>query len=184
MRLPTGTAGGSAAEDLVPRAVRVSTAVEAPATTATSTDLVVHVAGAVGAPGIQRLLAGSRVADAVAAAGGALPGADLGRVNLAAPLADGSQVYVPAVGETVPSVAAPPSGSGRPGGAAGDAEAPVDLNAASEAELEDLPGIGPATAAAIVRYRAEHRFATVDDLLAVPGIGPAKLEGLRERVRV
>ena len=184
MRLSTGTAGGRAAEDLVPRAVRVSTPADAPATAAPSTDLVVHVAGAVGAPGLQRLPVGSRVADAVAAAGGASPGADLGRVNLAAPLADGSQVYVPAAGETIPSVAAPPSGPPRPGGGTGDAQAPVDLNAASEVELEDLPGVGPATAAAIVRYRAEHRFASVDDLLAVPGIGPAKLEGLRERVRV
>ena len=121
--------------------------------------------------------------DAVSAAGGPTAVAELGRVNLAAPLVDGTQVYVPAVGEAVPSVLTP-GGSGPGPATAGEAERPVDLNTAAEAELEELPGVGPAIAAAIVRHRAEHPFAAVDDLLAVPGIGPAKLEALREHVRV
>ena len=180
----TGATGS--AEALVPRAVRVTSPPDAAAASsaAATPDLVVHVAGAVAAPGVQRLPAGARVGDAVSAAGGPTAVADLGRVNLAAPLVDGTQVYVPAVGEAVPFVVNP-GGSGPGLTAAGDAaERPVDLNTAAEAELEELPGVGPAIAAAIVRHRAEHPFAAVDDLLAVPGIGPAKLEALREHVRV
>ncbi|MFV0306154.1 MAG: helix-hairpin-helix domain-containing protein [Desertimonas sp.] len=137
--------------------------------------VVVHVAGAVVAPGIVELAAGSRVADAVELVGGAQPDADLGAINLAAPLQDGQQVYVPRAGEAVAPVAAVP-GAGSPSVPTG----PVDLNRASEVELDALPGIGPATAAAIVAHRdANGPFASVDDLEAVRGIGPAKLDALR-----
>jgi len=151
----------------------------APDTTTTTTGpVVVHVAGAVLAPGVHQLPPGSRVIDAVEASGGLTPDADAGAVNLAAEVVDGSQVYVPRVGEVPP----PPP----PGPDGGVVEAgPVDLNAADAALLETLPGIGPATAAAIIDHRERHGpFTAVDGLLAVRGIGEAKLAALRDLVRV
>ncbi len=149
-------------------------------------DLIVHVAGAVTRPGIVHLAAGARVVDAIDAAGGVADDADLDQLNLAAPLGDGVQVRVPHQGETVPSPVSPaPIGPG--GGGAGAPPAPtvVDLNRATAAELEQLPGIGPSLAAAIVTWRTDHGpFKRIDDLLDVPGIGPAKLGSLADRVTI
>jgi competence protein ComEA len=145
-------------------------------------EVVVDVAGAVVIPGVHHLEAGARVVDAVDAAGGLAPDADAARLNLAALLVDGQQVYVARVGEA-PPLAAPAGGTA----AAGPAPpAPlVDLNTASATELEELPGIGPTTAEAIVDHRERNGpFAAVDDLLDVRGIGDAKLEQLRDRVTV
>jgi competence protein ComEA len=139
--------------------------------------LVVHVVGAVRRPGLYRLRAGSRVADAVEQAGGAAPAADVSLVNLAAPLADGQQVVVPS---RVPAAGA--GGVGVSPGSSGP-EGPVHLNTASMAELDELPGIGPVTAQKIVDFREQHgAFSSVEDLDAIPGIGPAKVEQLRELV--
>lgn len=136
----------------------------------------VHVVGRVAAPGLVSLPAGSRVAEAVAAAGGALPDADLAAVNLAAEVVDGAQVHVPAPGEAA-TAAAPAAGTE-------DAPDTVDVNAADAGELESLPGIGPVLAERIVTWREEHGpFADVDALQDVPGIGPAVLGQLRSRVR-
>ena len=151
-------------------------------TTAPPGPVVVHVAGAVGLPGVQRLPAGARVIDAVDAAGGLRPDADAARVNLAAELVDGSQVYVPVVGEAPPAA---PAGGATAGGAAGVGDGLVDLNTADAAALDSLPGVGPATAAAIIDHRERHGpFASVDDLHDVRGIGEAKLAQLRDLVRV
>jgi competence protein ComEA len=138
--------------------------------------LLVHVVGAVRAPGLYRLKDGSRVADAVARAGGATPKADLALVNLAAPVADGTQVVVPA--------RAPPSGAAAgPGGSAAARAGPVHLNTATIEELDALPGVGPVTAQKIIDFRqANGAFTSVDELDAVPGIGPARLEELRKLV--
>jgi competence protein ComEA len=134
--------------------------------------LVIDVAGAVRRPGLYRLGQGSRVADAVAHAGGATAKAALDGVNLAAPLADGEQVVVPAR-VSGGAVAAPSGGAGSGSG-------PVSLSTATAEQLDALPGIGPVTAQKIVDYRTQHgAFHSVDELDAVSGIGPAKLDQLR-----
>lgn len=155
------------------------------------TTVTVHVAGAVPHPGVYALPATARVGDALLAAGGALPEADLDRLNLAARLADADRVWVPRAGE--------PDGAGQAGGGTGgDAGAVgggaggppttaglLDLNTATLAQLDALPGVGPATAQAIVSYRQRNgRFRSVTELLDVPGIGPARLEALRPLVKV
>jgi competence protein ComEA len=139
--------------------------------------VVVHVVGQVARPGVVRLPAGSRVEEAVAAAGGAERDADLARVNLARVLVDGEQVVVPRPGEAVVEAPAP----GDPSAQA----APVDLNTATEAELDTLPGVGPVLAGRIVQWRSTNgRFTRVDELAEVAGIGPTVLERLRPLVRV
>lgn len=150
-------------------------------------EVTVHVTGAVGNPSVQRLPAGSRVADAVAAAGGASPEADTQSLNLARVLNDGEQVRVPKVGESPPAAPAGAEGSqtgAGPGAGAAPGGGPagkVNVNTAEASALETLPGIGPTLAKRIIAYRNEHGpFATVEDLTDVPGIGPAVLEGLRQ----
>ncbi len=142
--------------------------------------LFVHVVGAVHRPGLFRLKDGSRVADAVARAGGPTRRADLSLVNLAAPLADGQQVIVPRKGPT--GLAA--GGAGTVGtGVGGASGAKVSLAMATVDQLDELPGIGPVTAQKIVDWRASHGpFQSVDDLDDVPGIGPARIEQLRDLV--
>lgn len=156
-------AARSAAAPLVVAPVRVRAAARAPG-------VVVDVEGAVRRPGLVRLLAPSRVSDAVARAGGFARGADRAGVNLAAPVSDGQQVLVPRSG-------APSAGGGAPGAAS---VGPVSLSSATAEELDALPGIGPVTAQKIVDYRAAHgAFRTVDGLDAIPGIGPARIAGLQ-----
>lgn len=144
--------------------------------------VVVHVAGAVRDPGLVFGSVGWRIDDAVRAAGGPQGTADLDRLNLAAPLADGERIYVPEVGEDEPSVVGPTRSADGDGG---EVSGPIDLNRADAVALQTLPGIGPATAAAIVGHREEHgSFGSVDALVAVRGIGLATLETLRDHVRV
>jgi len=141
--------------------------------------VVVHVAGAVVHPGLQRLSGGARVGDAIAAAGGVLPDADVDAINLAAKLGDGDRVYVPRRGEIASGAIAGVAGGGPA------VPAVLDLNTATAEQLDALPGVGPATAQAIVAYRSAHgRFRSVEGLLAVRGIGPAKLAAIRSRLRV
>jgi competence protein ComEA len=143
-----------------------------------SARLTVHAAGSVARPGVYVVAGGARVADVLTAAGGPTRDADVDQLNLATKVNDGDRVYVPRHGEAVPSP---------PGGATATPQAPkvVDVNAATAADLDALPGVGPALAQAIVEYRTRHgRFRRVDDLLDVPGIGPAKLAVLRPLVKV
>jgi len=147
-----------------------------------ATELLVHVAGAVERPGIVTLEPGARIGDAVTAAGGPTSDADVHQLNLAAPVVDGLQVRVPVSGEVVPPGGIPPQ-TETGGGTGPGAVSIVDVNSATEAELEALPGIGPALASAIVEWRARNGpFSTPDDLLDVPGIGPAKLDGLVDHI--
>jgi competence protein ComEA len=139
--------------------------------------VVVDVVGAVRQPGLYRLPQGSRIADAVARAGGATGKAELAQVNLAAPLADGEQVVVPRRG-AAGATAAPSA----PGAGAGPS-APVQLSTATLEQLETLPGIGPVMGQKILDYRTKHgAFSSVDELDAVSGIGPKRLDQLRDLV--
>lgn len=148
--------------------------------------VVVHVAGAVRRPGVVRLAAGSRVADAVTAAGGALPGARLEAVNLAARAEDGTQIRVPAAGDESAAVPGPASASSPdPAAAAPGMGAPVNINTADAAGLDTLPRVGPVLAQRIVAWRTEQGpFGSVDDLDAVPGIGEKMMAELRPLVTI
>ena len=142
--------------------------------------VLVHVVGAVRRPGLYRLREGSRIADAVEKAGGLTRRADAALVNLAAPVADGTQIVVPrrapATAASAGTGAGPESGAPAPAG-------PVHLNSATVEQLDALPGIGPVTAQKIIDWRQQNgAFSSVDELDAIPGIGPKRLEQLRELV--
>ena len=161
-------------------------------TTSAPADVAVHVAGAVARPGLYHLPAGSRVADAVARAGGKLPGGDLDRLNLAGRLVDGQKVLVPRRGEPFRPdfVGVLGGGGGAHAGVPLGADPvgpvqPIDLNTADLAALDSLPGIGPATARAILEERTRRGgFRSTRDLLRVPGIGEGRFARLKDRVRV
>jgi competence protein ComEA len=155
--------------------------------TTTVPPVLVHVAGAVVRPGLVRVATGARVADAIAAAGGAVPGADLDRLNLAAKVADGQRILVVAVGAPAggdPGGTTDAGGAAADGGAPGDG-APVNLNTATTDDLDGLPGIGPTLAAAILRERERRGgFTSVDQLRDVRGIGEKRFADLRDLVTV
>jgi competence protein ComEA len=144
--------------------------------------IFVDVAGWVRRPGVYEFTSVQRVIDAVDAAGGARPGADLMALNLAAPLADGTQILVPKAGAAPVGTGAGTTIPGAGGTVAGDL---IDINTASATELEELDGVGEVIAAAIVDYRTQNGpFTSVDQLEDVSGIGPATMEGIRDSVTV
>jgi competence protein ComEA len=139
----------------------------------------VHVTGAVNQPGVFSLPPGSRVQEAIQLAGGSLPEADLQALNLARVLEDGERIDVPAISETPATRSEGLFENSLPTGY------PIDLNTASQAELESLPGIGPVTAQAILVFRDQNGlFETIEDLQKVPGIGEKTFESLRELVTI
>jgi competence protein ComEA len=143
---------------------------EAPPTSTPDPLLVVDVAGAVARPGVYRLPAGARVLDALLTAGGTTPDAELQAINRAAPIRDGQRIYVPRPGELVPA------------SAPGEPQLKIDLNQATAVELEQLPGIGPATAARIVRSRAGQRFTKIEELQTRGLVAPRVFADLRDLV--
>ena len=158
----------------------------AAAPSASVTSLVVAVTGKVRRPGVVTVPSGARVIDVLKAAGGPLPGADLGMLNLARKVADGELV---AVGVSAAPAGAGPAAGGAGSPAAGDpaggSAGPIDLNTATVAELDTLPGVGPVLAQRILDWRAQHgQFASVDQLSDVPGIGDARMAQLHDLVRV
>jgi competence protein ComEA len=151
--------------------------------------ITVYVCGAVARPGVYDLALGSRVADLVKAAGGATAKAELSAVNLAAKLADGQQIVVPrkvaSASAATGAIASAPTGAAAPatGTAAGAPQALVNLNTATLEELDALPGVGPATAQKIIDYRTQSGgFKTIDDLKNVSGIGDVKFAALKDAV--
>ncbi|MQA25758.1 MAG: hypothetical protein GEU94_09825 [Micromonosporaceae bacterium] len=143
---------------------------------ATPTGVVVAVAGKVRKPGLVTLPPDARVADAIEAAGGLLPGADVGYLNLARKVADGEMIVVGAT---------PPPGAAPGGDGTGDPAGKVSLNTATAAQLETLPGVGPVLAQNIIDYRQEHGgFRSIGELRRVNGIGPARYAQLKDRVSV
>ena len=176
---------GPATPEVVSRSAPATTAGAAPQTV-----LVVHVVGQVAKPGLVRLKAGARVADAIESAGGATRAADLEAMNLARALVDGEQVFVPKPGEQPPAVAGPqvPGGStvgDGSGSVGGSATGSVNLNTADLNALDSLPGVGPVLAQRIVDWRTEHgRFTSVEELGEVSGIGDKLLSQLRPKVTV
>jgi competence protein ComEA len=189
--VPRVLSGGSGAQPLPPRpqpSVLASAAtggarllsVSMPPTPSSGSEVLVHVVGQVRHPGLVRLVSGARVADALRKAGGTTRRADLSAVNLARLVADGEQVFVPAPGQSPP----PAAGQGPGAAPSAGSGSPVDLNTATESELDALPGVGPVIAGRIVAWRQQHgRFASVDELTEVSGIGDATLERLRPLVR-
>lgn len=178
----------------LPPVEMVSSAVPQPTTSSgrPAPSVVVSVVGLVRQPGLVTLAPDSRIADAVAAAGGTLTGADTLGLNMARHVGDGEQIVV---GITMPAGRAPTLGSsaglgpGKPAAAGGtpssESASPLDLNTATADQLEGLPGVGPVMAAAIVAWRSSHgRFTSVDQLGEVDGIGPTRLEKLRPLVRI
>jgi competence protein ComEA len=159
-------------------------------------NITVYVSGEVVKPGVYVLLATSRIIDALQAAGGPTSAADLVVVNLAAPLVDATQVFIPRIGSTPRATLPRPhaginlpttgtSGGVSVGSGVTSATGIVDINSATLSDLDALPGVGPSTAQAIIDYRiANGPYASVDDLLNVRGIGPSKLAAMRARVRV
>jgi competence protein ComEA len=151
--------------------------IEPPAATATPAPIQVYVSGAVVHADVYELSPDSIARDALDAAGGASDDANLDTVNLARPLSDGDQVYVPHVGEAVTPVSQE-SGQPAPAGSG-----PVNINTADQAALETLPGIGPALAGRIIEYReANGPFAAIEDIQNVSGIGPATFEEFRDLI--
>lgn len=187
---PTARASRTAA----PSVRRATTPSSSTTTSTARRALVVYVIGAVRTPGIVQLQPGTRIVDAILAAGGSIAGADLSRLNLAALVADGERIAVPLVGQPPPAVdpsavvggtSSPSDGTDGSGSSTASTGVTVNINTATVAELDTLPGIGPATAAAIIRERDAHGpFRSVDDLERVKGIGPAKLEQLHDHVTV
>jgi competence protein ComEA len=150
--------------------------------------VVIHVAGAVAVPGVVKLPAGSRVHQAISEAGGAMPSADLNRLNLAAVLADGQKLYVPLAGESIPAELPGSAAAGQDPGTGtgtGSGAGKVNLNTASVEDLDALPKVGPVLAQRIVDWRKEHGpFKSVEELDAVDGVGPKMLETLLPLVGV
>lgn len=202
--LPSASAGGGAANGPVPTGSAASSAAAQPPPVATppatkGVSVVVHILGAVRRPGLVSLTQPARVQDAVDAAGGLRGDADPGELNLAQLLVDGQQVVIGTErkpdGEVRGNTGAATPGPGGAGGAGGAgtgargsgsaAGGTVDLNTATPAQLEELPGIGPVTAAAIVAWRTEHsRFSRPEELQEVDGIGPKTYAQLAPHVRV
>ena len=156
-----------------------ATATGLPSPTRTPEPILVQIGGAVQSPGVYSLASGARLEDLITSAGGITYAADLDRINTTVKLQDGDYYYLPIPGEAIPETASNAPGNLTTGNSG--ISYPLDLNTATQEELESLPGIGPSKAADIIAYRDEHGpFATVEDLANVTGIGDATVESLRD----
>lgn len=160
-----------------PPVERVAAQPEASSSPSPAKPVFVHVSGQVNKPGVYELPEGSRVQDAVAAAGGPLAESDANALNLAAVVSDGQKVTVPKPGEAVAADVGAAAEAGVPGGK-------VNLNLATPAQLEELPGVGPVLAGRIVAHRQKGRFTSPRQLMEVSGFGPKKYESLKDQITV
>ncbi|QIK64653.1 ComEA family DNA-binding protein [Leucobacter viscericola] len=171
----------------MPSGTRAASPADTPASQPTPAKIFVHVVGEVAKPGLVELAPGTRVAEAVTAAGGATPAAVLDAVNLARVTSDGEQIVVPNAEQVAAGIQTSPSAvqSTSEGASQGPSGSLVNLNTADAALLETLPRIGPSLAQRILDWRqANGAFATIDQLMEVSGVGAKTFEGLRERVTV
>lgn len=153
--------------------------------TVEASHIIVHVSGEVNAPGVVRLESPARVIDAVDEAGGPTSEAELGLINLAQPIEDGTHIHVPVQGDGTPSAGVVSGGDQLEDSAGGSFAHGININTATQTELETIPGVGPVTAQAIIAWREGNgSFSSVDQLIDVNGIGPKTLEQLRDHVRV
>jgi len=182
------SSGDSGAATREPAPTASTARADTASSTTTPTKVVVHVAGAVAEPGVVELAPDARIIDALEAVGGALPEADLDRLNLAAKLVDGQRVLVQRVGDPpapTDSTGTTPGDATAPDGANGGAAAPINLNTATVEQLEELPGIGPVLAQAIIDERTRRGgFDSVNELLDVSGIGDARFADIEALVTV
>lgn len=149
-----------------------------PLPTPTPSPMQVYISGAVAHPDVYTLPPGAIVRDAVDAAGGLTAEADRDRINLAQRLSDGEHVHIPRIGEAPTPIPQANEGTSAPSG-------PININTATQAELETLPGIGPALAQRIIDYREEHGpFTSIEQIQNVSGIGPAKFEAIKDLITV
>ena len=156
-----------------------STPTDLPSPTRTPEPILVQIGGAIQTPGVYSLASGARLEDLITSAGGVTSAADLDRINTTVKLQDGDYYYLPIPGEAIPETASNTPGNLTTGNSG--ISYPLDLNSATQEELESLPGIGPSKAADIIAYRDEHGpFPTVEDLANVTGIGDATVESLKD----
>lgn len=149
-------------------------------------EIVIHITGAVKRQGIVKLRNGSRIADAIEAAGGTIKESDLSKINLAYLVKDGQKIYVPNINDkNIETNITEDAGDGVIKEEAGQKGGKVDINKASQTELETLSGVGPSTALKIINYRNENgAFKKIEDIKNVPGIGEAKFESLKDSICV
>ena len=144
-------------------------------------EIIIHISGAVTNPGIIRMVAGERIADAIEKAGGCTQEADLKNVNLAYVVQDGTKIYIPSIGEENEKIIETNAGSGVL--ADGKENVKVNLNTASLIELQEIPGVGETTAQKIIDYREKNgKFKNIEDLKNVSGIGDSKFENMEEYI--
>jgi competence protein ComEA len=177
-RLGVGEGGEAGPASPTAASTSATPATGTPTSSRSTGMLTVHVAGAVGQPGVVRIAAGARVVDAVEAAGGGLPDADLDRLNLAAKVTDGQRIAVAKIGAPAPVESGAAAGEGAEAG-------PINVNTATSAQLEELPGIGPSLAAAIIAEREKRGgFEAVTELQDVRGIGELRYADIKDLVSV
>ena len=148
-------------------------------------EIIVHITGAVNNPGIVKTKEGARIADIIELAGGELESADTSEINLAYKVQDGEKIYIPTKGENKENLIYITTEAGNNPISKSDDNKKVNINTASQEELDTLQGIGPSTATKIIEYREKNgKFKTIEEIKNVTGIGDSKFEAIKENISV